>query len=437
MKRTLILLLMVLIPAILFNQLVRPQRLNAKLRFAVINNKLAEADRLIKAGANPNYRESDGKPLIKFTLATNQIEMLKLLLDAGADPNRDKILSFYLGITFVSSDGSFYTRSNPEVVALLIRYGAEVNEISHNVNCAYPCFSPLTNAAMEGHTQIVELLLTAGANPNLQTENGWTALHEAVKFDQVDLVTQLLAFGAEPNIQDNMGTIALALSDNLEIFNTLLNAGADAEAVGITPLMISSFRGEVERSKQLLEAGADPDALDASTRNSPLLYASVAGHDEIVALLLAAGANPNRQLDNLQTELGSWKRGWTALHWATRFNQASVVAQLLAAGADPDMQEGSRTDGMTALQMAAYLGYEEIVELLLSTGTNPNLQNNKDNRQTALHEAVHAGHYDIVVLLLAAGADIQMKNIYGRTPLQVALNLGLADIAQILEAAAN
>ena len=362
MKRAFLILLLILLPT---NKLLSQQELGPQLRRATLDNDIAEIDRLLKAGADPNWRDDDGTTLLKIALLRDHVLAVERMLAAGADPNlREKhfgagiyeagSLRYYLGLNRYGRDGRTYTLSNPLIVALLIAYGADVNEIEHN---AVRGFTPLSLAAKNGHVQIVKMLLAASADPNTQKRDGDTAL---------------------------------ALTTNIEIFNTLLTAGADAEGVGITPLMIASFRGDAEESQRLLQAGADPNAVDTIARNTALHYAILAEHDNIIAILFANGTDPN-----LQTAYG-----WAALHEAASNGDDAIVELLLANGANPNLQTAH---GWTALHEAASNGDNAIVESLLATGVDPNLSDNVG--RTALQIALVYGHDDIVQMIERAAAS--------------------------------
>jgi ankyrin repeat protein len=153
----------------------------------------------------------------------------------------------------------------------------------------------------------------------------------------------------------------------------------------VTALMNAVVNNNTELVKQLIQDGANVDALDESL-DSPLVIASYKGFTPIVQLLLNGGA--------------------------------SVVA------VDPDMKA-------TALHAAAYAGNADVAILLIRHHIDINKQGPK-NGYTALHDAIWQGHADVVKVLLEAGADLTLKTHRGETPFMFAQASHHADIAALI-----
>ena len=120
---------------------------------------------------------------------------------------------------------------------------------------------------------------------------------------------------------------------------------------GFTALHYPAFFGMGEAaaaSRALLAAGADPNARSANAFSVLPLHSAVAGdHDDVVAVLLAAGADVNAMQ----------RHGYRPLHGAAQNGAAATVARLLAAGADPS---ATNDDGRTAADLAAQAGHMEL-----------------------------------------------------------------------------
>lgn len=122
------------------------------------------------------------------------------------------------------------------MVELLLAYKAEVNVKTTEG------YTPLYWAAASGHKEVVELLLAHHADVNTKDKNGWTPLHMAAMFGRRAVVESLLANGADSNARDNAGETSLhtAISNREKgVVALLLTAKADVNARnnrGQTPL---------------------------------------------------------------------------------------------------------------------------------------------------------------------------------------------------------
>ena len=145
------------------------------------------------------------------------------------------------------------------MVLLLIDSGVDVNVKEQ-------CFSPLHCAAQQGHTEITELLIAKGANPNAIDMMGETPLHAAVLGGHKDVVIVLLAGGADVDAENRMQR---------------------------TPLHFAAKEGYLEVVEVLLAQGANVNAKDKSPSRTPLHYAAQQDHKDVAELLLVQGADVN------------------------------------------------------------------------------------------------------------------------------------------------
>jgi ankyrin repeat protein len=124
---------------------------------------------------------------------------------------------------------------------------------------------------------------------------------------------------------------------------------------GFTALHLAAFFGHDEAVEQLLEAGADVNAVarNAELQVAPLHSAAAGAHAGIVASLLEHGADPN-------TRQGG---GFTPLHAAAQNGDRKSVEALLASGADPAL---ANDEGSTPGALARAAGHDELARLLTS-----------------------------------------------------------------------
>jgi hypothetical protein len=122
--------------------------------------------------------------------------------------------------------------------------------------------------------------------------------------------------------------------------------------------------------------------------------AALLGHDKVLEVVLRENRSDVNLADNA---------GQTALGWASEFGHEQVVRLLLQAGAGVNAAGGGGYSG-TALQRASENGHEQVVRLLLEAGADVNAAGGGRYSSTALQQASRGGHEQVVRLLVAAGA---------------------------------
>jgi len=208
-----------------------------------------------------------------------------------------------------------------------------------------------------------------------------------------------------------------AHGEDLEMVTFLLDAGADPDLAsprGVTPLMWATVRGNESIVAALLARDADPNLAEGGTAfdYTPLYIAARDGRDEIAAILLDAGAEP---------------QGTLAIHQSAGRGNAFLVDRMLQTGEDPDAQTPA---GETALGLAARNGHVSTVRLLLDKGADPN--HSSDDGGTPLHAAAFDGHVSIVELPLDSGADPNARSESGWRPIHAAAYSGHAEVVLLL-----
>jgi len=178
------------------------------------------------------------------------------------------------------------------------------------------------------------------------------------------------------------------------------------KALGGTPLMSASLKGQLEVVRRLIDKGADVDAVKKDGATA-LMWASQGGNLEIVRLLIEKGANVNAVK----------KEGATALMRAIEYNHLEIARLLIEKGAN--VNAAKTYNGITVLMWASADGHLEIVRLLIEKGANVNAAM-KYNRQTALMLASWKGHFEVVKELCERGADVNAAMTDGSTATDIA-----------------
>ncbi|CAG2106923.1 unnamed protein product, partial [Medioppia subpectinata] len=203
-------------------------------------------------------------------------------------------------------------------------------------SCGYTC---LHHSALNGHKDVVELLLAHDANPNIVDNKGSTALHLAAWTGDYEIVNMLLTKSAHvPNVNLKNNDMETALHcaaqyGHTPVVSLLLQSGADAmcrNSKDESPLDLAAQYGRTDTVELFLRTR--PSLVRHLTgRHSPLHLAARNGHKTCVKLLIDAKFDVN-----YCTDAGS------ALHEAALFGKVEVVRLLLKAGINVDLEDSHR-----------------------------------------------------------------------------------------------
>jgi len=244
------------------------------LIYAVIARNKSVIEELLARGADPRVADNQGKT--SFDYALDDPEILKLLEEAKSQ---------HIKIDFERTEAliNAISTGNLQQMQDYLNAGAQVN--LKIIGLEYP----LIYAIINNNTPVAQLLLTAGANPNVALSN---TPHNA------------------------LGLIAAHNADNAALARALIDAGVDLNAQddeGSTPLLIAIARNHVNVAKELIKAKADPN-IAAHDGYTSLMYAIHYENPDLVRELLALGANP---LDEFQ--------GTTALEYAHTKENREII----------------------------------------------------------------------------------------------------------------
>ena len=276
-----------------------------------------------------------------------------------------------------------------DIVEYLISRNADIRKPDQAGN------TPLHGAAYGGRAGIVELLLSRGADVRAKNRNGQTPLFLAAFKGAGDVAEALLAKGAKVDAADARGLAPLHVAvqnGHISTAEILIvhRARIDIrDAQGYTPLFLAARSGRLDMTRTLREAGARVDVKNAFGM-TPLHDAVFGDHADVVEYLLAQDAPPDEK-DN---------RGVMPLDWALENGSIEVVRLFLAGQKDVD--ERKWEFGRTFLHQTAILGQKEIADLVLSRGADLNARDERN--QSPLDLARISGREEMAEYLVSRGA---------------------------------
>ncbi|XP_058250484.1 ankyrin-2b isoform X14 [Hemibagrus wyckioides] len=383
------------------------------LYMAAQENHLDVVRYLLENGGNQSTATEDGFTPLAIALQQGHNQVVSILLE---NDTKGKVRLPALHIAARKDD----TKS----AALLLQndHNADVQSKMMVNRTTESGFTPLHIAAHYGNVNVATLLLNRGAAVDFTARNGITPLHVASKRGNTNMVRLLLDRGAKIDAKTRDGLTPLhcaARSGHDTAVELLLERGAPILARtknGLSPLHMAAQGDHVDCVKHLLQhkAPVDDVTLDYLTA---LHVAAHCGHYRVTKLLLDKRANPNARALN----------GFTPLHIACKKNRVKVMELLVKYGASI---QAITESGLTPIHVAAFMGHLSIVLLLLQNGASPDVSNIRG--ETALHMAARAGQVEVVRCLLRNGAMVDARAREDQTPLHIASRLGKTEIVQLL-----
>jgi ankyrin repeat protein len=386
------------------------------LSLACTNRNAALVEALLAANANPGVAQVTGETPLMTCARTGNVAAVKLLLDRGADPNARET-GGQSALMWAAA------QKHSDVVRALVEAKADVNArskerelpallraVTYTKDVHFPRYAggytPLMFAARMGDVASARILLDAGAKiddkPKADGIGDGTPLVIATASGHEDLAVFLLERGADPNAADGFGITSLhwALSEGIK---SLVGGGSTAtDRFWYHPNMPKLVR-------ELLVKGADPNARIA--RDFPpydnLLFGHTLGNN--LPQITLVGATPYLL--------------------AAATGEVATMRLLVESRGDPKLVT---VDSTGPLMVAAGVGTErgdrspegeaqalEAAKLAIMLGGDVNAKNREG--RTALHAAAFLGDREMIRFLVEKGADLEAKDLYGQTPLSIAL----------------
>jgi ankyrin repeat protein len=270
--------------------------------------------------------------------------------------------------------------------------------------------SDLADAAMQGNREAVRTLLQRKVNVDAPQVDGTTALHWAVRGDDLEMADLLIGAGAKVSVANREGAMPLllaAINGNPAMIEKLIKAGADPNAAltkdGDTALMMAARTGKTDAIKVLLDGGAKVNAKETWGDTTALMWAVSQRHPAAVKLLVERGADVNAHSKFVPSTTGRGFEGTTPV--APKSGQS---IQEHAGGL------------LTPLMFAAREADLESARILIGAGADVNAVDG--DGKDALGLALFNGSYDVASLLIDSHADANHADAQGFTPLYWAVD---------------
>ncbi|MBT3234098.1 MAG: hypothetical protein HN356_14965 [Calditrichaeota bacterium] len=437
-------------------KLVDTPKRTTPLHVAVSSGCLRNVEFLLRMDLKVDALDQDGNTPLIFACGGGFVEIVKILINAGADinftsaPHTSTIGHLSLGAVVMSPVKAALRSENLDIAELLFRKGAsiEVQSLPEWGNANYTGLSLLHFMALNNNLSSVKWLLQKGADPNDLNDVGQTAAFYGVENNNAKIIRELAKYEIDFNVADIQGKTVLhyaarqgseeAMKEilkrdinpnivcdlgwtplvSLVSFNSedpndvyspvwqektrrmasaLINAGAstDIKVEGMPLLEYAFDRCNQGLAEAILENGADPVMLDED--NSTLLHRIQlrGGRGWMVSLLIRFGADPNAVDNKGDTPLMS-----VVSSPCYSSPDLSYITALVEAGVEINFRN---PDGLTAVTSAVYNSHERAAKCLLDHGALPDIA---DNRLCyALYTSVIKRDVPCTQVLLEGGAN--------------------------------
>ncbi|XP_056091056.1 ankyrin-3 isoform X27 [Rhinichthys klamathensis goyatoka] len=419
---------------------------NTALHIASLAGQTDVVRELVTNGASVNAQSQNGFTPLYMAAQENHLDVVRFLLENNSSQSiatedgftplavalqqgHDQVVSLLLendtkGKVRLPALHIAARKDDTKSAALLLQndHNADVESKMMVNRTTESGFTPLHIAAHYGNINVATLLLNRGAAVDFMARNDITPLHVAAKRGNGNMVKLLLDRGSKIDAKTKDGLTPLhcgARSGHEQVVEMLLDRGAPILSKtknGLSPLHMATQGDHLNCVQLLLLHNAPVDDV-TNDYLTALHVAAHCGHYKVAKVIVDKKANPNAKALN----------GFTPLHIACKKNRVKVMELLLKHGAS---MQAVTESGLTPIHVAAFMGHENIVKQLTHHGASPNTTNVRG--ETALHMAARAGQADVVRYLLQNGAKVDIKAKDDQTALHIASRLGKLDIVQQL-----
>ncbi len=413
------------------------------LHYAAIAGHKTIAKYLLENNAATNVQDSSGATPLHEAVRYGRTGIAKMLLDAGASVDAKDNLGKTPVLLIIPE------KQRLELYSLLISYKSDMTGKD-----MYGDTVLHTATMTDVSTEILSLLVKAGADINARNKDGVTPLALAIENKLSSHINFYAGHGADINSKDQKGNtplkMALRADDSsdktLEIILNSQNIDS-LDSDGNTPLITAIAENATQEKIQYILSLTDNVNARNSDGNTALYLTVLKNRRTIGEKLLAKNADIFSTNNKNNSPLSQALRnpqimewlitsktikdtdgiGNTALHYATEWGLQNAVETLITKGAD---KEAKNANGETPVFSACKNNNPEIIALLAKKGCKINVRDNLGS--TPLHVAVRWGNTDDAEQLINLGCNIDAQNVTGKTPLAEAVLGGKTEIAKML-----
>ncbi|XP_067668176.1 serine/threonine-protein phosphatase 6 regulatory ankyrin repeat subunit B-like [Haliotis asinina] len=445
---------------------------NSVLHYACQGGNTSIIQHLIRV-CDINQKRRDGRTPVLDAALHGQKDVFDLLVCNGADLTLldDK----HNSVLHYACEGG-----NTSIVQHLINV-CDINKKRRDGR------TPVMDAALNGHKDVFDLLMSNAADLTLLDDEDNSVLHYACEGGNMTIVTHLIRdCDINKKGRDSLTPVMVAaLRGQKDVFNLLMSNAADFTLVddkdnsvlhyacqggntsivqhltnvcdinkkrrdGRTPVMAAALHGQKDVFDLLVSSAADLTLLDDKD-NSVLHYACEGGNTSIVQHLIRVCDINQKRRDGRTPVMDAALNGQKSvfnlllsnaadltllddedncvLHYACEGGNTSIVQHLIRVC---DINKKDR-NGRTPVMVASLHGQKDVFDLLVSNAADLTLLDDEDN--SVLHYACAGGNTSIVQHLIK-GCDINNKGSHSRTPVMVAALYGQKDVFDLLVSSA-
>jgi ankyrin repeat protein len=433
---------------------------SSALIWAAINGQEATARKALAANASPNAEDCLYQSALLHAARQGHLGVVDLLLDHDAD----------LSLSNETAQGPLYfaiSMGHKAIVELMLekRPLFDLDRVDYT-GCTY-----LFHAALRGQTEMVELLLSKGADPKIGDFKGSYIEGAAAQNGHADTLKCILEYDTSAlerlNVADHTPLALAVKNGHLDAVELLLAYGANINArnsTGRTPLILATQTKNVDIAKRLVEAGADVNLAD-NFNNAPLFHAVYSGLEELATLYIGLGCElpPEKQswlivkvsrsgyMNSLRLllDMGGSTLLEEALYAAVKYKQDDLIDRLLEGGCPvetlppvrirPQSRRLEYFKSTTPLWLAVQQENEVLVQRLLDRGANPNVFVRWNGYYTKgrgigvlLNLAIIKGNDTITKALIAHGADVEESDYDMISPIHRVIQKGRLDLLECI-----